>query len=75
MAGRWFFVLLFVAGLARTSTSQEPPNFIVFVADDMAWLDVMAWVVTPRLFAVSAPAAIAVFLSTAVIDWAGASFA
>ena len=45
------------------------------VADDMAWLDVMAWVVTPRLFAVSAPAAIAVLLSTAVIDWAGASFA
>ena len=43
MAGRWFFVLLFVAGLARTSTSQEPPNFIVFVADDMAWEDCGAY--------------------------------
>ncbi|MEC8570682.1 MAG: sulfatase-like hydrolase/transferase, partial [Planctomycetota bacterium] len=35
--------LLFVAGLARTSTSQEPPNFIVFVADDMAWEDCGAY--------------------------------
>ena len=43
------------------------------VADDVAWLDVMACVVAKHLLAVSCPAAIAVLLSTAVIDWAGAS--
>jgi hypothetical protein len=35
------------------------------VANSMASLDVMAWVVTPHLFAISAPAAIAVFFPSA----------
>ena len=39
------------------------------VANAMASLDVMAWVVTPHRFAISGPAAIAVFFPLADRTW------
>jgi len=39
----------------------------------VAFLNPFAGVVTPHLFAIRGPAAIAVLLSTAVFDWARAS--